>query len=449
MSISRIYELGKRSLLAYQSAIHTTSGNVSNMNNEHYNRRRVEVTNLINIGSGLGITLEQSIRLRQQFAEKQLWMENQHLGKFESYDMFLGQVEDIFAEDTAAGLSNILNEFWNAWNHLANDPESTYARTLVRDKGVQLTDTFQRLHTNLKVLQDQMVPEVQNKVAKVNQIIHKINDINQTMRHQPSADLLDQRDRLIHDLSKIININVKEKDNGEVSLYVEGLILVSDGKVQELSTRLTPQNGQIKLQVQQDNGARTLNINSGELAGLLDIHNNKIPDYLNRLDDLARNIAESVNAVHRDGYNLAGITNIDFFSDTVSGAADFRLNEAVYLDPSLIATRADGEAEGSNSIALAIYNLQFQDLVKGDTAADYYQSMITGIGNLLHENTFQRQSQELIVRQLENRRDAVTGVSLDEEMAKMMQYEQAYEAAARVLRTVDQMVETLLNLRSV
>lgn len=447
MSISRIYELGKRSLLAYQSAIHTTSGNVSNMNNEHYNRRRVEITNLINIGSGLGITLQQSIRLRQQFAEKQLWMENQHLGKFETYDMFLSQVEDIFAEDTAAGLSNILNEFWSAWNDLANDPESTYARTLVRDKGVLLTDTFQRLHANLKSLQDQMVPEVQNKVAMVNQIIHKINDINQTMRHQPSDDLLDQRDRLIHDLSKIININVKEKDNGEVSLYIEGLILVSDGKVQELSTRLIPQNGQLRLQVQQDNGARNLNVKSGELAGLLDIHNNKIPDYLNRLDDLARNIAESVNAVHRDGYNLAGITNIDFFSDTVSGAADFRLNEAVILDPSLIATRADGEGEGSNRIALAIYNLQFQDLVKGNTAAEYYQSMIAGIGSLLQENSFQRQSQELIVRQLQNRRDAVTGVSLDEEMAKMMQYEQAYEAAARVLKTVDQMVETLLTLR--
>jgi len=447
MTISRIYEIGKRSLLAYQSAIHTTTGNISNMNNENYTRRRVDLSGLSTHFSGLGINLADSIRMRQKFAEHQIWLENQNLGKYESFEMILGQVENIFAEDTEAGLTNVLSEFWNAWNDLANDPESEFAHTLVRDKGNILTNTFQRVHTDLKNLQDQLLPEIQSQVVEVHQKLNHINDVNHAIRTRPSSDLFDERDRLLTELSKTINIKVKEKDNGEASVFVEGLILVSEGVVNELDTNLVTNNGYTEIQIQYKKGNKILEVKSGEIAGMLENHNQRIPEYLNKLDELAVSIAQNVNSVHSTGFNLAGVTNIDFFDATVSGAADFKVNDAVNLDPSLIATRAAGEGEGSGSIAQAVSDLQYQSIVNSSTAANFYNTMLTDIGNTLQETDFLRHSQELILQQLYNQRDEIAGVSLDEEMTKMMQFEQAYEAAARVVTTVDEMVQTLLAMK--
>ena len=123
------------------------------------------------------------------------------------------------------------------------------------------------------------------------------------------------------------------------------------------------------------------------------------------------------------------------------------MNNAVVNDPNLIASRSATEGIGANSIAESIFNLQNSTFVANETPSDFYTSLVTEIGTDISDAEFQRSSQELITQQLQNQRDEITGVSLDEEMTKLILYEQSYQAAAKIITTVDQMMDTVLSLR--
>ncbi len=451
MSISSMFEIGKRSLMAYQSAINTTSENISNVNTEGYVRRRPDLSDLTigmaGIGRvGIGVSADDISRIRQSFVDQQLWYENQDLGKYGSDEMVLSQIEQIFGESTDAGLSTVLNQFWGAWNDLGNDPESQSARTLVRDKGELLASTFNQIDTNFKNMQEQIGNDIQTKVKTINQILNQISDINKQFKTADAPGLLDERDRLITQLSQLVNIDVREKDNGNVTISSGGIILVSDNEVNEFTAELKQNDGNYQAIIKYKNVDREADITSGELASLTDTLNKRIPDYMSKLDELARNIASRVNEVHKGGYNLSGITGISFFADDVTGAGNFRLNSAVSKDPSLIATRTSTSASGDGSIARDVFDLQYESFVQGSTTSDFYTALLTQVGNELKTSQSSKESGQLIVQHLQNQKDSISGVSLDEEMTNLIQYQQAYEAAGKVVKTVDEMVQTLLNI---
>jgi flagellar hook-associated protein 1 FlgK len=446
MSIARLFEIGKRSLLAYQSAINTTTENISNANREEYSRKRVNLINIPADVSGYGVETRVAIRMRQEFAQHQIWNENQNLGRHETLEMMLSQVEGTFADNTEASISNVLSQFWSAWNDLANDPESSYARTIVRDRAMMLTNSFNRIYKELKGFKPQLTPEIRETVTNVNQIIRQISEINKQLKIASSPDLLDERDLLIKKLSKLTNIDVTEKENGEVNIFTDGLILVQDDIVNELVVHTTTVDSDTQIEIRLKDIPLSPTIRSGQLSGLLDTYNNIIPEYLDKLNTLAKGLVKQVNDVHRTGYNISGVSGVNFFDPNLTGAGDMQINDAVYDDPSLIATRAAGEGEGSSSIAQAISAIQFEQIVAGTSANDYYSSMLTELGSTIQESQFIYRSQEMIILQLQNQKEAVTGVSMDEEMTRLIQFQQAYEASARLVTTVDQMVETLLTM---
>ena len=447
MPVSNIFEIGKQSLLAYQSAIQTTAENISNSNNENYARRRVAISQMLGGFASLGFNPQESVRMRQRFAEQQLWTENQSLNEYRTSNMLLSQIENIYAEDTESGLSTMLTEFWNSWSDLANDPESDYARAIVKDKGLLLTNAFGRMHQDLKQMQSQIRPEIDSRVDKVNQILQQISSINQKLRNDKAPDLMDQRDELLSNLSNEISIKVKEKDTGEVSIYADGYLLVSDATVNTIRTKVVNTNDMYEMHLYWGDSDKELNPGSGNIQGLLNSHNVEIPDHLNKLDQLAVQLANTVNAVHENGENLSGTTNISFFDSTVTGAADFKVSDAILNDISLIATRQIGEGEGSGSIAQSISDLQYDKGMNGSTTMEFYQSVLTQLGNKIQESSFLEQSQKLIVEQLQNQKESITGVSIDEEMTRLTQYEQAFQAASKIINTVDEMTNTVLELK--
>ncbi len=446
MSISRILEISKRSLLAYQSAIKTTTDNISNANNEYYKRRRVNFNELNSGYSALGLDVNDTQRLRQRFAEYQIYSENQLLGKYQSTHRMLSQIEGMFDESNDAGLSKVMNDFFTAWNDLAKDPESSYARNLVVDKANVLSDNFQRIDSDLQNIQDQIKPELQLQLKDVNQKLGLLQKINRQIRKKANPDLLDQRDKLLDELSQKINLKIKEKANGEVNVYSDGILLVSYDTLNELKLNEVNKNGTTQLQIQLKNSGHVLDINNGEIAGLLEMNNKVLPDYKNKLDELARGLAAAVNKIHRKGENLNGVGGLDFFASDIKGMADFKVNQAIVDDPSLIATKYPGEGEGSGSVASAINDLQSTAIFNEGTAHEYYHSFLTQLGDKIQEADFNENSQKMIIDQLKNQRDAVTGVSMDEEMTQMVQYQQAYSAAAKMITTVDKMMSTVIEM---
>ena len=157
-------------------------------------------------------------------------------------------------------------------------------------------------------------------------------------------------------------------------------------------------------------------------------------------------LSKEVNKIHVQGFNLNGLSGLNFFNDKITGAGDFALTAEILSDSSLIATSSDSDAQGDSNIAQAISDLQYGELINGKPVLDHYNSLIADVGNRVQEAMFIRQNQEKIVQQLQIQRASVSGVSLDEEMTQLIQFEQAYEAAARMISTVDELMQTILSL---
>lgn len=440
-------------MLAHQSAINTTANNIANVNTLGYRRRRVDLAKMTSASSYLGFgqlngvySTDQATLIRQRFVESQLRYEYQQNSQYQSDELLLTQVENIFGEPGDSGLANVMAEFWNSWSDLANDPESQTARTLVADKGELLSNTFNRVHSDLVNLQEEIGSDVISKVDEINRLVVQLGELNEKISGNLSDDLMDERDVLLNDLSKLMNIDVSENSNGMVTVATNGNILVASNYVNELTTDIESGDGTVTIKVGLVDGANEITVASGELGSLLDISRNEIPEYLNQLNYMARELAERVNAVHSSGYSLTGVTGLSFFSEEVTGAADIHINSAISDDPSNIASSGALDTPGDGSIAQALADIQNETFMMNGTAGDFYQSIVSQIGSSLQEASFLRSSQELVVTSMENQRDSVSGVSLDEEMTMLIEFERGYEAAAQLISTVDELMSTVINM---
>jgi len=441
MAIDGIFETSKRALYTSMAQINNTSTNIANVDTEGYKRRQINTTQMLGFNT---LDKESISRVVDQFIENRLSAESSKLSQYESDETILTQIEDLFAEPDDSALSSVMAEFWNSWNDLAADPESQTNREVVKDKSEQLSNTFHQLSSDLERVQTEIASDLDNNIDDVNSLIRQIGQINEKIAYAESADLLDQRDQVIEELSELMNIDVRDSENG-LLISTDGQILVSGSSTREVSVAVTEKGGYAQFEYRVE-GSNEIEIEAGILGSLADIYNNNIPEYMKALDTLAVSLAEKVNTIHSSGYNLSGITGINFFSTGITGAANFSVNNAVLNDASLIASSAAANSSGDGSVAQAIYDLQTEANIGSLTFSQYYNNLITHIGNQVEEASDLSKSQSNIVLSLQNQRDSVSGVSLDEEMTYLIQYEQSYQAASKLLMTVQDMVDTLLNV---
>ncbi len=450
MSVSSLMGASRIALSAYQSAIGTTAKNIANVGNPDYVRRRSDVGSLISPTSGLAFNETGNVdRLESGFIQRQLWHKNQFVGRHETDELVYSQVETLFNEPTSAGLSSMMNEFWNSWNDLANDPESNTARAIVKDKGVLLTNTFNQLATDLGNMQHEVADDVQDTAKEVNDLLSEIKTINETMGASYTYDLADAREAAITKLSKLINIKVTENNDHVVSITTGGNILVplvNGDFINEIEVTIPKFVENYSVIVNFSEGGSSSAITGGTMGSLLAAQKDSIPSYIDEIDALAVAISEEVNKVHQSGYNLSNATGIDFFDPNVTTAANMKLNIDVLNDPMLIATSDGPDEAGNGNIANTISDLQNDYLIQGIKFSDYYNSMISEVGSKVQESGFLRSSQEMVVSSLQNHRDSISGVSLDEEMSNLIKYEQAYQAASRMIAVADEMIQSVLSL---
>lgn len=451
MAISNLLEIGKRSLLANQSAMNTTAGNITNANTPGYSRRRVDISNIsVQLSSlqsiGIGVEADTFYRIRMQTIDARIWQETPRLGQFETDERVLNQVEGVLGVNTDGSLSSVLSDFWDSWNELANDPESQTARRIVADKGALVGSTLNNLHRNFSDMRNQVSSEIDATVDSLNRMVSQLESINREMINGANPDLEDQRDLLIGSISKLIEVDVDIEDSGVVNLRTDGLTLVSGTESTELETTVVTDGDKQRMTIGFEGHEFTPRIASGELGSLLNAYNRRMPDYIKSLDTIAGKLVSAVNDQHESGYNLDGISGISFFDPENVSAGNISISSEVNNDPSLIATRSSATGVGNNDIAMNILALEQRQLANDKTIGDYFGNLLTEIGSRLDESRLNLNSQTLVTGQLENQRDSVSGVSLDEELTKMVQYEQAYQASTRVIRTVEEMMDTLMSI---
>lgn len=453
----RLLEIGRRALLAHQSVMSTTGQNIANVNTIGYSRQRVDLaagrpTVTPNGIFGSGVQIANLRRIRDRFIDQQLINERGSFGKFEFKSDSLDFIEQIFNEPTDFGLNRMMEDFWNSWHDLSNNPESNAARTVVQGAAITLASGFNRVHRQLSNYVNEINKELQFKVDDVNRLAGEIANLNDKIssfeaKGNEASDFRDQRDLLIDQLSKLVNIQTHENQSGVVNVSLGNRFLIVDTQVEELSLSPTS-TGDLGPQVIWARDGDLVNITQGTLKGILDIRDINISDYFDQLGELARTLTEQVNAIHRNGYNLTGQTNIKFFNDNIKGAEDFAVSTEIRNDAKLIATSAAQGTPGDNSIALSIAELQDSLVMANGTSTfgDFYNSLISSLGGQSQEASFLKNSFNLTVEKLENTRESVSGVSLDEEMINMIEAQTAFTAASRFISTVDEMTQTVLNM---
>jgi len=447
-----LFEIGKSGLLSSQYALNVVSHNVANANTPGFHRQRPELSTSQPErygGSwlGRGVQVDGVRRDYESFIERQISGEIARQGGYETKTTVLRQVEDLLDED-AFGLTGVLQDFFNAWDDLAADPESRAHRVTVIEAGKHLAETVDELSRRIYDLELGVNREIPARVDEVNELIARVWELNQqVMLTGGAADVLDERDRLVNEMAAFFPEMDRFQDgNGRVTLIVRGKNLVDTEGYETLDVE-ADSRGYYDVVIASTGESLGLSTSDdGRLAALTALRDDLLPGYLADLDKLAYNLAQEVNTLHEAGYGLDGGTGRAFFSaiPAESGAAR-NLSVAVSDADQVAAASASGQP-GNNVQARAISALQRQEIIGGETPGDWFAGIVAEVGLDAEATESRATASESVLLQLRARRDAVSGVSLDEEAADLIRYQKAYEASARILRITDELFETLMEL---
>ena len=462
-----VLHTGKEALFTHQKSVEVTGHNIANANTPGYSRQRVNLQSKEPVDGrpgqlGTGVRAAEIQRIHDKFLGVQITNEHQDLGRWESEKSGLERLEMVFNESTGFGLNDALSEFWNSWHDLVNNPSARAERTVVAERGTILADIFQKQYNDLEGLQNEIDISIGGLVNDINQITTKIADLNVKVsiaesKGQNANDYRDKRELLLKDLSKKIDVQTFENGDGNVTILLRnGQPIVESDHVWQLSAE--PNGEGFDDIFWNDGDGNTVNVTEniagGNLKGWLDIRDVTVPHYMDELNELASGIMDEVNGLHRNGYGLDDpltgepFTGFDFFSGTT--AEDMGVTQEILDDPNRIAaaTSASG-VPGDNTNAIAIAELKNALTMSDNTATydEYYNSLVGNVGTDVQEATAFYEHQSVVMEQLNNYRESISGVSLDEEMVNMIKFQHAYDAAAKLITTVDEMLMTLLSMK--
>ncbi len=451
MGISNLFNISRSGLFTYQRALSVVSNNIANANNPNYSRQLVVLGTEFpdyraNFSFGTGVRLEQVVRASNQVIERQLRNTNASFYSAQKQATVLSQIESMFSEPSDNGLSNLINKFFDSWNDLSVDPTSSPLRSNVIQAAQQLSQKIQNLHDNFNQQKSDLRADAKDTVKQINAITKELHTLNEQIYEasvvgKSANDLLDKRDALLGDLSKLVNINVTIDKNNVANVSIGGVFAV-DG-LHQVNFKLAEENG--KLKIQTEDGGANVNVTGGEFFGIADTFGNKIPSYSERLDEIATKIFESVNNIHKKGYTNTNPpqTGIDFFSEYNNG--QLIINQDILNDHNNLAVSKDG-SNGNNEIALELAGLKNEKLIGDLTISETYSNYVSDLANDIQVSNQNADTYGLVLSQIHQQKMQYSGVSTDEEMMNVLKYQKSYDAAAKLIKVADSMLDTLLNV---
>ena len=449
-------EIGRRALLTHQAALQTIGHNIANVNTPGYTRQRVNITSTFPEDSrfgtiGSGVTVADIRHIRDLFLGEQYRQESKNLGQWTYKEKIMIQIESVFSEPGENGLSDLLNRFWDAWGELSTNPNSVSNRVAVLEEAKLMTNAFQQLANQLNELSESIDKEIVNTTDEINTLTLSIARLNDNIKVQEAGgdnanDLRDRRDFLIDRLATIIDVNTIARDDGTTTVYIGAMTIVDGADILKLQTKQVNVDGTLKHELFWESTNIAVRNLNGRLASMYEARDKIIPKYRQRLDRLAGSMIDQVNQLHSAGYGLNGSTGFNFFNSVFTDAANISVNNELIIDPAKVVASASGE-QGDNIVALDIQDLRNVKVLDNNTRSlnDFYNGIVGELGIETNTAISFTNNFELLVHQIENAKELVQGVSLDEEMTNLIRYQHAYDAAARVITAMDQALDTVIN----
>ena len=458
MAISALLNTAKESLLSHQLAIDVTGSNIANVNTQGYSRQTAifSSTGVMDVRSGvlqIGVDVSGIERVYDNYLESQIIQQSQLVGYEEAKADVLSNVETIFDESKGDGFAELLGRFWGTWENLSANPDGQVQRSALLSTAESLAAMFRDMSSGLQNIRMNTEQEISSVVAQINSIVSAIGDLNEQIVATGSTQgdtnvMLDKRTELLKSLGNLVDINTVEGRDGSIKVFLSDGGSLVDGTMTRslaLEPRVTDLSVSDIVFTHEPGAAITTAIKQGKLGGLLEVREEIIPRYMNMLDTLAKGIAEEVNAVHQSGFDRYRNTGINFF-DPVTKAEDMRVNTEISRDINRIAASSTVMGDGDNALKLG--ELGQQRLLNGglSTFGDYYTSIVGQIGQEVANSNWSVEHRNHVMDRLTNMRESVSGVSVDEEMVKLIQYQLGYNAAGKLCSVVDEMLDTLMSI---
>lgn len=451
-------EIARRSLAAQQMGLNVTGHNIANANTPGYTRQtallratspytvpgRVNPHGAGQVGTGVEVAAIR--RTTDQFVQAEIIKEAGNSGYWQARQQVLRQMEVALMEPSDSGVQAAFEKYWAALQELHKSPESHAVRSVLVEEARVLADTIQHVRAQLLPMQRELDQGMQRTAERLNTLAEQIAEINrqiahaQSVGHQPN-DLLDQRDVLVEEVSRLTGATVSPRHNGMIAVLIGGVSLVDGTYARTIAVQDDPERPGLTQLFWEDTHAE-VRWNGGQMRSDQEARDQLIPETLESLDRLAAALIDSTNAIHRQGIGLDGSTDLDFFVG--ASAADIAVNPALVSKVERIGASATGE-EGDGTVALRMAQLSQQPVIDGATLESYFAAIVGTVGVLGQKAQLMVDHQTEVQHHLTTLRQSIAGVNLDEEMTNMVMFQHAYAAAARVVNAMDEALETLIN----
>lgn len=403
-----------------QVAIQTTSHNISNINTPGYSRQRVNQSasspysmpgENSNFGAGqigTGAQIDDVTRIRNSFYDYQYRSESHQYGNTSVKYEYFKNIEGIFNEPSDTAISSSLNSFFNSWSELSKDPQSSGVKSVVIENGKYLSNSINSAFKRLESLEEGLDKQSEYIMDEVNSMLSQLDKLEKNIKiiqgsGKSPNDFLDQRDQLLDNLSFKLNINDKD--------------------VKATLKKAYDANGKVTLDDLTKSGVKI----SGELEGTLSMKQ-EINKYKNGLKQLSNTITSNVNKAA--GQEIFKAKDGELIS----------INPEMLQEPEKINVTAD--------IALKVYELKSEKINingKDMTINTFYNSMIQDLGQSSAAVIRDESNQSKLLENIDSSRSSVSGVSLDEEMISLVQLQHTYSANAKVMSTIDSLLDVVVN----
>ncbi|MEZ5306536.1 MAG: flagellar hook-associated protein FlgK [Pyrinomonadaceae bacterium] len=451
------FEIGRRALNANQLGIEITGHNIANVNTPGYSRRSVYLAESPpdgygNFQIGTGVTVESVQAFRDNFIESRIQRELGIAGYLSARRDSLFPVESALQGVDGGGIQASISDFFGAFRDLEANPDSVPLRSVVTGRAQTVTDTFHSTAERLQEIRSSTDLQIRATVDEVNRLSERIATLNVEIRKSLNAGgdaeaLRDQRNELLNGLSELTGARSTQNDDGTITITVgEGRALVNADQVHLITADNVPPFGLAELNLD----GQPVVFESGTINGLSSAIDT-VNDTLETLDGIAAEFAARVNAIHTTGTDLDGNPGVNIFdtSGTIT-ASTIRVDPTVRTNPRLIVASALPQPSEYGTVAGQIAGLLTETGItvgsRNGSFSSIYGTLITDAGSQVRDALDGLETQAAIIAQATAQRESISGVSLDEEAISLLQYQKAFEAAAKFIRVADEMTQTIISL---
>lgn len=457
--IGNLLGLARDALNAQAFGLNVTGQNVANANTPGYVRRdavlETRVAGTITYG---GVTAAGIHRSVDSFLDERNYVASSFEEGAKSHDQSLGAIENLFNDTAGTGLSGSLDALFTSFSSLGASPSDPTARTVVLQKADEFAGRLRDTSNQIATLRTDLLTQSQGTASQINETASQIAKLNGQITLTENtggdaADLKDQRDKLVTDLSGNINAHVFTDGSGKLVIATGGATLVEGDRAATLAVD-THADGSLQINLQRPGGTVldiTSQITGGSLGGIIEARDDDAVAMSQKLDQFAYDLATAVNTQHAAGYGTDGVNGRNLFAiGGVAGAA-----ATIALDPAMVghperlaaassATSLPGGADNANLLA----GLLDKPVTSGNTRtpAEAYSDIVGEIGQRKAASAQDVEVRGAMHEQTKAMRDSVSGVSMDEELVSLSSYQRAYQAASKLLQTADDLLRTLMGV---